>query len=123
MNLLGEFESGILFETWHVRESESQMVTFLANNVTTDTVVCMVLHFSGERYYKAAVPYLEELVGQTIIRDLAYGESWALLGYKGIRVPVPHWRKSVRRKIALGPSNITELVTLRKGWFNIQQKL
>lgn len=99
------------------------MVNFLAKNVSADTVVCMVLHFSGERYYKAAVPYLEELVGQTIVRDLAYGESWALLGYRGVHVPVPQWRKSVRRRIGLGPSNIAELVTLRKGWFNVQQKL
>ena len=121
MYLLGKLvQSDVYFWTGRVRDAESKMVNFLANDISSDTVVCMVLYYSGEKYYKASVPYLEELVGQTIIRDLAYGESWALLGYKGIP-PVPDWRKSVRRKISLGPSTITELITLRKGLFNIQQ--
>lgn len=110
-----EFKDGIYLATWNEVESEERLRNFLATMVKPDIIVCMALHFSGERYYKSAVPYLEALVDQRIIADLAYGESWALLGYKGTPSPVPHWRKSVRRKMALGPSKIAKLVTLRKG--------
>ena len=107
--------NNIYIRTWTDRGAESQLKNFLSTTVRSDIVVCMVLHYSGERYYKAGVPYLEELVGQPITADLEYGESWALLGYKGAHNPVPHWRESVRRKIGLGPSKIAKLVTLRKG--------
>ena len=111
---LGEFKYDAYMRTWTVRSSETEMVN-LTTNVSPDTVVCMVLHYSGERFYKAAVPYLEKLVGQPIKADLQYGESWALLGYKGTHSPIPHWRESVRRKIGQGPSKISKLITLKKG--------
>jgi hypothetical protein len=101
--------------TWQRREAEDMMKEFLATMISSDTIICMVLHYSGEKYYKQALPYLEKFVGQPITADLEYGESWALLGYKGIHSPVPHWRESVRSKIGLGPSIINKIITLRKG--------
>ena len=109
------FSYQLYFKTWTEPSSQSNLTNFLANKLQPDTIVCMVLFYSGERYYKSAIPYLEELVGQPITSDLEYGESWALLGYKGTHSPVPYWRENVRRKIGQGPSEITTLVTLRKG--------
>ena len=120
--LLPEYKTGEHFKTWKARDSGKKMKNFLTSVLRADTVVCMVLYYSGERYYKPAIPYLEELLGKPISADLEYGESWALLGYKGTHSPVPHWRESVRRKIGLGPSVIAKLVTLRKGLL-IKQKL
>lgn len=91
------------------------MRNFLATSINPGTIVCMVVFFSCEKYYKATIPYLEQLVDQAITADLEYGESWALLGYKGIHNPVPHWRQMVRKKIGRGPSRIVQLVALRKG--------
>lgn len=75
----------------------------------------MVLHKSGQKYYQASVPYLEDILGQSITADLKYGQTWSLLGYKGAHNPIPHWRSSVRRNTGYGPSVIASLVTLRQG--------
>lgn len=67
-------------------------------NLPMESAVSVVLVKSGGTYYKTSIPILQRLTGNMhIIPDnLALGDAWVLLGYKG-KLPNPLWMTSIVR--------------------------
>ena len=80
-------------------------------NLPMESAVSVVLVKSGGRYYKTSIPILQRLTGNMrIIPDnLALGDAWVLLGYKGV-LPTPLWVTSFVQLKGRTPATYSAIV-------------
>ena len=79
-------------------------------NLPSEIFVFVILNNVGWKYYHTSIPMLQSLSGYPQISDqLAWGDAWSLLGYKG-KLPSPSWRTSVMKNLGYTPAVIEDVI-------------
>ena len=79
-------------------------------NLPSEIFVFVILNGAGWKHYQTSIPILQTLSGDSQISDqLAWGDAWLLLGYKGM-LPSPSWRNSVMKNLGYTPAVIEGVI-------------
>lgn len=107
---LGEKISYARFDTSGNHSVSTTMPLYL-QTIPSEVFVFVILHNAGDdNYYKTSIPILQSLSGAPHISDqLAWGDAWTLLGYKG-KLHRPSWRRSVMKNLGYTPAVIEDVI-------------